>query len=93
MFSYEKGRFFLNDAGGSMLAEVTFTEEKEDIYMIDHTFVDPSLRGQGIAGKLVYEVVKKALSEGKKIIPLCPFAKREFENKKEYHIVWYGHHE
>ncbi len=93
MFSYEKGRIYLNDAGGSMLAEVTYTDEKNDVYIIDHTFVDPSLRGQGIAGKLISEVVKLAKEAGKKIIPLCPFAKREFENHKEYHPVWYGNHE
>jgi predicted GNAT family acetyltransferase len=28
--------------------------------------------------------VEKARKEGKKIIPLCPFAKKEFEEKSEY---------
>jgi predicted GNAT family acetyltransferase len=91
MYLYEKGRIYLNDEGGNMIAEVTYTEDQPNVYIIDHTFVDPVLRGQGIASKLVAEVVLKARREGRKIIPLCPFAKREFENKSEYHDIWYGH--
>jgi predicted GNAT family acetyltransferase len=45
---------------------------------------DPTYRGQGLAEKLVAAGVEKARKEGKKIIPLCPFAKKEFEEKSEY---------
>ena len=44
--------------------------------IIDHTFVDPAYRGQGLAEKLVPKGVEKARAEKKTIIPLCPFAKR-----------------
>lgn len=56
--------------------------------IIDHTFVDPAYRGQGLAEKLVAKGVEKARKEQKKIIPLCPFAKKEFERKPEYADVW-----
>ncbi|WP_369824993.1 GNAT family N-acetyltransferase [Sporosarcina sp. P13] len=55
---------------------------------MDHTFVENSLRGKGIAQALVKEVVTKAREENKTIIPLSPFAKLEFEKKKEYAEVW-----
>ncbi|MER2117389.1 MAG: GNAT family N-acetyltransferase, partial [Enterococcus casseliflavus] len=51
-------------------------------------FVDPAYRGQGLAEKLVAKGVEKARKEQKKIIPLCPFAKKEFERKPEYADVW-----
>ena len=56
--------------------------------IIDHTFVDPAYRGQGLAEKLVEKGVEKARAEKKTIIPLCPFAKKEFERKPEYSDVW-----
>ncbi|MBJ8325277.1 MULTISPECIES: GNAT family N-acetyltransferase [Streptococcus] len=53
-------------------------------WVINHTFVDENYGGQGIAKKLVAEIVDQARQQGIKIIPLCPFAKREFELRAEY---------
>lgn len=89
-FQYEPGRFYLLDPQQNLLAEVTFQEATDqDIYAIDHTFVDPSLRGQGIASQLVLAVVEKARHDGKQIIPLCSYAKMEFGRKPEYADVYY----
>lgn len=55
--------------------------------IIDHTFVEPEYRGQKLAEKLVLNGVELARREGKKIIPLCPYAKKEFERKPEYQDV------
>ena len=41
------------DDNNSTLAEITFPEVSDGVYEINHTFVDDSLRGQGIAGRLV----------------------------------------
>lgn len=45
-FCKEPGRIFATDETGKLLAEVTFPEQ-EGIAVINHTFVDVSLRGQG----------------------------------------------
>ncbi|MDO5062191.1 MAG: GNAT family N-acetyltransferase [Peptostreptococcaceae bacterium] len=84
-FQEEKGRIFLNDENGNMIAEATFKGEEE--WHLDRTFVDSSLRGQGVAAKLVQAVVEKARAEGKKIVPVCSYAVAEFEKKTEYHDV------
>lgn len=81
-------RYFLENAEKQLIAEITFTRPNDQFLIIDHTFVDDSLRGKGIAQALVKEVVITAREEGKTIIPLCPFAKLEFEKKKEYADVW-----
>lgn len=52
--------------------------------IIDHTVVDESLKGQGIAKRLVAKVVERMREEGRKIIPLCPFAKAIFDRTPEY---------
>lgn len=73
----------------NLIGECTFTTYKDNVWIIDHTFVDSSYRGQNIAGNLVKEIVDHARKENKKILPLCPFAKSEFENKEEYHDIWF----
>lgn len=84
-FLHEDGRYYLTDETGKLIAEVTYqplTDGKS--YVIDHTFVDPVLRGQGIASQLVRQVVDLARAEGKTIEPLCTFARHEFETRPEY---------
>ena len=50
---FEPTRVYGLDGGGRLVAEITFPCTQPGIYTIDHTFVDPSLRGQGMADKLV----------------------------------------
>nr|WP_034551323.1 GNAT family N-acetyltransferase [Carnobacterium funditum] len=82
-FEKTENRFYKNDENGKMIAEVTYVPSGDDKVILDHTFVDPSLRGQGIAEELVNRVVKEMRIENKKIIPLCPYAKTLFERKPE----------
>lgn len=63
---------------------MTWSDAGPDIMIIDHTFVEPTYCGQKLAEKLVNSGVELARREGKKIIPLCPFAKKEFDTKPEY---------
>ena len=58
-FIYEANRIYINDNDGHMQAEVTFPCINETTVDINHTFVDPSLRGQGIAGKLMKAAYEK----------------------------------
>ena len=74
---------FKNDDTGKLIAEVTYVPSGEGKVILDHTFVDPSLRGQGIASQLVDKVVEEMEKEGKKIVPLCPYAKELFDRKPE----------
>lgn len=69
------------------VGESTYSKSYK-IWIIDHTFVEKNYGGQGIATKLVAELVNEARKNNVKIIPLCPFAKKEFESKKEYENVW-----
>ena len=83
----EKNRFVLLNDEAKEIGEMTWSDEGPDIMIIDHTFVDPEYRGQKLAEKLVLNGVELARREGKKIIPLCPYAKKEFERKPEYQDV------
>ncbi|MGG5359004.1 GNAT family acetyltransferase [Enterococcus sp. DIV0213j] len=83
----EKNRFALLNDEQQEIGEMTWAEAGPEIMIIDHTFVDPKYRGQKLAEKLVLSGVEFARREGKKVIPLCPFAKKEFEQKSEYQDV------
>lgn len=80
----EKERFVLLNDDGREIGEMTWSNAGDELMIIDHTFVDSDYRGQHLAEKLVLNGVEKARRDGKKIIPLCPFAKKEFEQKPEY---------
>ncbi len=73
--------------GDKNIGESTYSKS-DKIWIIDHTFVEESYGGQGIAAKLVDEIVKQARANNVKINPLCPYAKKRFEEKKEYADIW-----
>ncbi len=79
------GRYHLTIDGHE--AEMTYSKAGASAIIIDHTFVPRELGGRGIGEKLVYSAVQDARSEGKKIIPLCPFAKAQFEKHEDWKDV------
>lgn len=81
--SGNKGSFFI-EQDGAKLALMTYSKAGEDKIIIDHTEVDASLKGTGAGKKLVAESVKYVRENGLKVIPLCPFAKAEFEKNPDY---------
>ncbi len=72
------------DESGKILAEVTFPDITYGVVNINHTFVDESLRGQGIAGKLMEAVVKKLEEDNKKAYLTCSYAVKWFEANPQY---------
>lgn len=82
-FDKGEGRFYKEDDNGKLLAEITYKEMDEQTVDADSTFVDESLRGQGMAEKLVERLVKEMQAEGKKIHPTCPYIVSLFEKKPE----------
>lgn len=58
------------------VAEMTYSLADAKIMIIDHTWVDESLREKKLGNKLVEKGVEFARERGYKIIPLCSFAKK-----------------
>ena len=76
------GRIFARDESGKLLAEVTFPD-RDGAAEIDHTFVDPSLEGRGVAGQLLQAAADALRAEGRKVRPTCSYAVRWFEKHPE----------
>ena len=82
--SAEGGRFV--DVDGHA-AEMTYSRVSPTLVIIDHTAVPDALRGRGVGQQLVQRAVEDARREGFRIIPLCPFAKSQFERHPEWRDV------
>lgn len=81
-FTQETGRIFARSDSGRLLAEVTFPEQ-DGVAVINHTFVDDSLRGQGVAGQLLQAVADTLRRQGRKARPTCTYAVHWFETHPE----------
>ncbi len=68
-------------------AEMTFSKAGATRLIIDHTGVPDALRGRGVGQDLVRRAVDDARAAGLKIIPLCPFAKAQFQKHDDWSDV------
>jgi predicted GNAT family acetyltransferase len=84
-----RGGFLIHE-DGKRLAEMTYVTAGETGFIIDHTEVDDSLRGQGVGDKLLAEAVKYTREKGLKIFATCPFALRKLTENPEYADVFGG---
>ena len=58
---------------------MTYSRSNASLISIDHTGVDPSLGGQGVARSLLNALVQWARATGTKVIPICTYAKAQFD--------------
>ncbi|MEA5002780.1 MAG: GNAT family N-acetyltransferase [Christensenella sp.] len=83
-FSHSKDRIFLEGENHKVLAFVSFPPEGDGVVNAKHTYVDPSLRGQGVGDKLMLALIDELKKNGKKVKPTCPFVVKWFERHSEY---------
>jgi predicted GNAT family acetyltransferase len=65
-------------------AVLDFFEVPAGVVTIDHTETPAKYRNQGIGGALVAHAIDDFRAAGKKVIPACPFAYREFRLHPEW---------
>lgn len=83
----KKGAFVIED-GEERLArmDVAIIGQRLVVY---HTEVADKLKGQGIAGKILDEMVGYARGNRLKVVPLCPYVHAQFKrHAPEYDDVW-----
>ena len=79
-----KGHFKATE-GDKEAGIMTYSVTSENTITIEHTVGNPEFKGVGL--KMLDSAVAFARANGKKIIPLCPFAKKMFDRKPEIHDV------
>jgi predicted GNAT family acetyltransferase len=68
-------------------AQMTYSKAGNSMIIIDSTEVPDAMRGKKVGVALVFRAVEDARSSGKKIMPLCPFAKAQFARHPEWQDV------
>ena len=86
-FIKQANQIYVENEMGNRIAEVTFPDVEDGVVTINHTFVDNSLRGQGVAGQLLEEAANQLRAQKKKAIPTCSYAVQWFEKHPEYSDV------
>ena len=77
------GQFFI-EVDGKIEARMTYVYSDKKRIVIEHTIVNDSLRGQGVARKLFDAMVDYLRDNHFRAIPQCPYAKSVFDkNEKE----------
>lgn len=69
--------------GKSGTAELTWRGDG-DVRAANHTYVPPSMRGHGIAGRLVRRLVEDAREQGFKVDPQCSYVAAAFRRHPEW---------
>lgn len=82
-YIHENHRIYVNDEQGKIIVDATFPFIKPGVVVVDHTYVDPSLRGQGVASQLMHEVYQHIKKLGYKAVATCPYAVVWFKKHKE----------
>jgi predicted GNAT family acetyltransferase len=72
-----RGAFTIN-RDGRRVAGMTYVRRDRSVIVIDHTFVEPELRGQGIARQLLDAAVAWARQNSASIVPECSYARAVF---------------
>ena len=71
---------------GEILAEVSYPAIRSGANAVDicHTYVDDSLRGQGLAGELLARAAEELRRTNRKAVPTCTYAVGWFQAHPEY---------
>ena len=85
--SGNRGGFFIG-RDGKRIAEQTYRRSDASHISIDHTFVDDSLRGQGVARRLLDTLVAWARQTNTRVAATCPYAKKQFEQDASIRDVY-----
>lgn len=81
-YVYKEDRILLMDQDKEV-GKVTFPIFKDDIRVLNHTFVDPEYRSGGIASKLVTEAYNYLKKNNLRAVATCPYVVKWFERHQD----------
>jgi predicted GNAT family acetyltransferase len=82
----DSGSFYINE-NQERVAELVYSMKDQNKMAIEHTQVDPSLRGKDVGRALVDAAVAYAREHKIKIIPQCSFARAILKKHTEYQDI------
>ena len=83
-FVHEENKIVLLNDDKIVCAGVEFPIVKEGIVNVTTTYVNDEMQGQGIAGKLMKELVVNLTKTNRRAIPTCTYTRNWFAKHPEY---------
>ncbi|MDO5054980.1 GNAT family N-acetyltransferase [Pasteurella oralis] len=77
--TYCEGEFFLLDKMGNKAAQLTYFFIDEKTINANHTYVSPTLRGQGVAEQLYQALVRFVDQNQLHLIPTCSYIVKKWQ--------------
>ncbi|MFX3674927.1 MAG: GNAT family N-acetyltransferase [Paenisporosarcina sp.] len=74
---------YVYEKDGQTLGEITWTL-LGDVMVMDHTFVSPTLRGEGVAKKLLDQAAEFAREKNYKMEAVCSYVVAAFDKSSDY---------
>ena len=87
IFHNNKEKTWIEDETGRRIAVLEHPEVRPGVVNMVHTEVDPSLGGEGIAGKITQHVADRLRAEGCKAELSCSYSVKWFSQHPEYSDV------
>ena len=81
-FQIQDGRIFHVNEANELMAEATYVYLSDGVVDINHTFVSPALRGQGVAGKLMEVLATELRAKDLKATATCSYAEVWLEKNR-----------
>lgn len=78
----QQGEFFAVNESSERIAEISYVWSGEHKIIANHTWVDDSLRGQGVARQLLDALVAFAREKNLKIVATCSYVDVMFRRDK-----------
>ena len=85
--SPSEGRYEARVEGRDGMGKLTYSRISPTKIVAEHTIVDDSLRGTGVATALVERLVADARSNGVIVVPQCSFVVAQYERRPEWSDV------
>lgn len=73
-WKFENGRIYSVNENNELMAETTYVLKENGEVDINHTYVNPQLRGQGVAGAMMEEVAGYLRKQSLKATATCSYA-------------------
>lgn len=74
---------FLATENDQKMGEMVYSMNGPDRLIIEHTEGFPGSEGKGVGAQLLAAAVDHARTHGLRIVPVCPFARKMMDRRKE----------
>lgn len=82
-WNFSDGRIYSNNEQGNLITEATYESLENSVINVDHVYVNPDYRGQGIAEKTMLAVVDYIRKHNLKVTATCSYASSWFTKHEE----------